>query len=175
MIVFAKRQILGLCGLMFISSLSTLYAIQPLSDSGLANTVGDQSPIQPQTSSTTNDVTTPPSTSTEQINTTIDAQQLPTIEQQITAITLSKVNSNSYYALDSIERQIQTKDDPTIPNLHQTAERNFGLEPFSMVWNGNLDARVDIDKINYVTFNSDSGQYEFDNVKGQVWIITTVD
>lgn len=177
MIILAKKPILGLYGLMLMSSLSTAHAIQPMSDSGLANAVGDQSPIPTPLINPTTEVTPSSTPVPEQSSAGIDniANALPTIEEQITAITLSKINSNSTNALDAIERQIQTKDDPAIPNLHQTAERNFGLEPFSMVWNGNLEARVDIDKINYVTFNSDSGQYEFDNVRGQVWIITTVD
>lgn len=153
-----------------LSHSQQVFALQPINDHQLANTVGEQSPIEimPQNLQAHQNISI--SATIQEPTSEQSSPNLSIMEQQVLDSLIQKRNYPLITAIENDGLTAQFKFEFTIQNLHTTAERNFGLEPFSMTWYGNYQDIVDVDKISFVTFNSSTGQYEFDNVRGHATV-----
>lgn len=152
---------------------SQLYAIQPINDVSLSNTVGEQSPIKHLVLSdqeNTSGADSPNIESTLVAVTTL----APNIQQQVEKQTIVNLTQQQHKNINLIERQLPQTNNLFVSTLHHTSELNFGLEGISMTWNGNFEAMVDLEKISFKSFNNNTGEYELDNVRGQVIVVAMI-
>lgn len=152
-----KHLLIG--GMLGLLSVSTS-AKQLLSEENLAQTVGEQSPAQ----------LTQVSDDTE-ISVLLSEQNLEILKTQILNEKKHQYYQPLHVSLQLNEDALYNREQAQVRKTHENAENAFGLEPFSMTWNGNFQAIIDLDKINNVSFSHQTGQYEINNVQGRVTIV----
>lgn len=155
-----KSIVLG--SLLGFLSINT-FAKQLLSEETLAQTVGEKSPIQLNTQSKGDDNT--------DIETLLSDQNLALMESQVLNEKRQQYYQPMRVSIQMNEDSLYNKEQLQARKIHENAENNFGLEPFSMTWNGNFQAIVDLDRINNMSFSQETGQYELNNVQGRVTIV----
>lgn len=152
---------------LFIFNQQHVFAWQPIADVQLSSLTGEESPISieaknlQQNTSLNDEIK---SSSKE------EAQPLSIMEQYVQESLLENLTEPLLIAINIKQLTSEQKNEFAIKTLHKTAENHFGLEPFSYIWHGNYQDILNVEDFNSVTFNVNSGQYEMNNVRGQVFI-----
>lgn len=133
---------------MMMSGVHTGYAVQPVSDEVLAQTMSENSII---------------------LNDTVAQDKQFKVEQDI-----ALRETPAYQSLDRIYNIYPISFDRVLGEQKSNFTMNFGSEFLSYRWEGNLQDIWDVNQHYRVFYNDYVGEYELHNVQGRVWIETAV-
>lgn len=140
--------LIGLAAIMSATSISLAFAVQPVSDEVLAETMSENTII---------------------FNEKDADNQIFRIEQDI-----AMRDTPAYQSLDQIYMIYPISFERTSGEQKSNFTQNFGSEFYSYRWQGNLNDIWDKNQHYRVFYNDYSGEYELNNVQGRVWTEASV-
>ncbi len=140
--------LIGLAAIMSATSISLAFAVQPVSDEVLAETMSENTII---------------------FNEKDADNQIFRIEQDI-----AMRDTPAYQSLDQIYMLYPITSERVSGEQKSNLTQNFGSEFYSYRWQGNLADIWDKNQYYRVSYNSYIGDYELHNVQGQVSIESTI-